>query len=333
MRRRRLLAGSLALAGAAAGARAQQPGRTRRLVVLTPASPVDPATKRRDRGWTAFFAELRRLGHDETANLAVEWRSSEGDSAQIAALAREVAASRANAIFAPDSRIASVLKVEASTIPVVVITVDPIGAGLADSLARPGGNVTGFSIDAGNEGIRKRVELMKQAAPGAGRTALLAPRRIADLPLTGLVRDAIRAGGLTPIDAILDPPVDEASYRRAFAMMAASDVDTVFASSTLEHVPHRSLIAELAIAARLPSSFGFRENAEAGGLMSYGNDIIATFRRAADYVDRIFRGASPADLPFQQPARFELVINLSTAKALGLTLSPVLLAAADEVIE
>ena len=154
-----------------------------------------------------------------------------------------------------------------------------------------------------------------------------------ELPIARITHDAVQAAGLSIVDAILEPPVDEAAYRRAFAAITAAGVDTVFAAATLENVSHRRVIAELAIAARLPSSFAYRENVEAGGLMSYGTNTADTFRRAADYVDRIFRGASPSEMPFQQPARFELVINLRTARALGLTLSPLLLAAADEVIE
>ena len=331
MRRRTLIA-ALAASGAQPAA-AQAPGRTYRLAILTQATPVDPVTGRRERAWTAFFDELRRLGYEESGNLAVTWHSSEGEMARASEAARRVVALGPDAIFSPDARMASVLRTAAGTIPVVTVTVDPVGAGVADSLARPGGNVTGFSVDAGLELLGKRLDLMKQAVPAARTIGWLAPSRLREHPVAEAYRAAARAAGIATVDGLVEAPVDEAAYRRAFAAMLRGGAETLSVASTLENLAYRQLIAELAIAAKLPSMFGFRENVEAGGLMSYGNDAADTFRRSAGYIDRILRGANPAEMPFQQPDRFALVINLRTAKALGLALPTVLVAAADEVIE
>jgi putative ABC transport system substrate-binding protein len=313
--------------------RARAQGRTYRLAILTHFEPVDRATGKRERYWMAFFDELRRLGYHESLNLAVAWHSSQVDAGRAADLARTIAGSRPDAIFTPDARMASVLKTAAAAIPVVAITVDPVGSGVAASLARPGGNVTGFSIDAGLEMIGKRLDLFRQAVPKASRIAWLTPRRTIDLPIGRTTREMMGKGGLTLIDVVLEAPVDATEVRRAFATMVGQGVDSVWAATVGEHLEHRRLIADLAVAAKLPGMFGWRENVEAGGLMSYGNDVADTFRRSAGYVDRVLKGADPAELPFQQPTKFELVINLKTAAALGLTLPPLLLAGADEVIE
>jgi putative ABC transport system substrate-binding protein len=226
------------------------------------------------------------------------------------------------------------LKTMAAAVPAVAITVDPVGSGVAASLARPGGNVTGFSVDAGSlEFISKRLELFRQAVPTASRLAWLTPRRTLDLPIGNMTREAFRMAGMTLIDTVLEAPIDAAAYRHAFASMTAARVDALWAATVGENLEHRRLIAELTAASRLPSMVGWRENVESGGLMSYGNDVTDTFRRSATYVDRVLKGAKPAELPFQQPTKFELVINLKTAKILGLTIPPSLLARADEVIE
>ena len=202
----------------------------------------------------------------------------------------------------------------------MAITVDPVGSGVASSLARPGGNVTGFSIDAGLELIGKRFEYFRQAVPMASRTAWLTPRRSMDLPIGKVTREAFRIAGMTLVDTVLEAPIDAAAYRRAFAAMVRDSVDSIWAATVGENLEHRQLIAELCLSAKLPAFFGWRENVEAGGLISYGNDVTDTFRGSATYVDRVLKGAKPAEIPFQQPTKFELVINLKTAKVVGLTI-------------
>lgn len=334
MRRRNIitLIGGAA-AASAFSARAQQPVKTYHLAILTHFDSVDPTTGKQERYWTAFFDELRRLGYEEGRNLSVSWYSSQVDAGRATALVQSVVERRPDTIFTPDARMGIVLKTVAAAIPVVAITVDPVGSGVAASLARPGGNVTGFSIDAGLGLIGKRIDLFRQAVPTVSRMAWLTPRRTMDLPIGKVTREGMRIAGMTLIDAVLEAPIDEAAYRRAFEAMTRDRVDSLWAATVGENLEHRRLIAGLSTGAKLPSMFGWRENVEAGGLMSYGNDVVDTFRRSATYVDRVLRGAKPAELPFQQPTKFELVINLGTAKVLGLTIPLALLAGADEVIE
>jgi putative ABC transport system substrate-binding protein len=331
MRRRAVLA--LAGAGFASPRLTRGQQRSYSLAIVTHTEPVDRATGRRERYWAAFLDELARLGYEDGRNLAIAWHSSQVDAERAAELARAVAARRPDAIFTPDARMGIVLKQSAAPIPVVAITIDPVGSGIAASLARPGGNVTGFSVDAGLELIGKRLEFFRQAVPAASRVAWLTPRRTMGLPLNRVTRETMRQAGITLIDTVMEAPVDADSFRRAFDAMARDRVDSVWAATTGEVLQHRQLIAGLATAARLPTIFGWRENVEAGGLLSYGNDVADTFRQSAGYIDRILKGASPAEMPFQQPARFELVVNARTARMLGLTLPPSLLLRADEVIE
>jgi putative ABC transport system substrate-binding protein len=333
MRRRAFT--SLAIGGIAAvplGARAQSSGKARRLAILTQMEPVDRATGKRERYWTAFFEELHRLGHEEGRNFVVTWHSSQVDAGRAVELARSVGESRPDAIFTPDARMAIMLKTAAAAIPTVAVTFDPVDSGVAASLARPGGNITGVSIDAGMGIIGKRLEFFRQAVPAMSRIAWLAPRRIVDTPVASATREAARTAGLTLVQVVVEAPVDAAAYRRAFASMADSGVHAVSVGAA-ESLNHRWLIADLALGARLPTMSAWRENVEAGGLMSYGNDVVDTFRRSAEYIDRILKGANPAELPFQQTSRFELVINLKTAGMLGLRIPEALLQSADELIQ
>ena len=222
------------------------------------------------------------------------------------------------------------LKRETSTIPIVfTMSSDPVGAGLVASLARPGGNATGLSLQQ-TETAGKRLELLREVVPGLGRLAILAnvgnPKSVLEM---GEVQTAARTLGLEVITLEIRRGADivpafEALKGRAEALYVVLDplVNT-----------HRIRVNTLALAARLPTIHGLREYVEAGGLMSYGPNVPDLFRRAADYVDKILRGAKPADIPVEQPTKFDLVINLTTAKALGLEIPASLLARADEVIE
>jgi putative tryptophan/tyrosine transport system substrate-binding protein len=331
--RRRFLTSLAAAMGWPLVASAQQPVMTRHLAILTHFDRVDRTTGKQERYWTALFDELRRLGYEESRNLVVTWHSSQVDANRATELVRDVAELNPNAIFTPDARIAIVLKTAAPAIPGVAITVDPVGSGVADSLAHPGGNITGFSIDAGLELIGKRLELFREVVPMASRMAWLTPRRTMELHIGKVTREVVHRAGMALVDTVLEAPIEAATYRHAFAAIPRDRVDTLWAATAGENLEHRQLIADLCADAKLPSAFGWRENVEAGGLISYGNDVADTFRRSATYIDRILRGDKPAELPFQQPTKFELVINLKTAKELGLTVPPSILARADEVIE
>jgi putative ABC transport system substrate-binding protein len=282
--------------------------------------------------WRAFFDELRRLGYVEGQNLVVDRRSAEGDPERLGAcpaLAREQSAGDLHNGHQGRSRAQG----RDDRFPIVAATPDPVRAGLVASLARPGGNITGFSIDAGLGIIGKRIELLKQAAPNVSRMAVLAPQQAGESRFPMVFAEAAQRAGVALVAAGLEPPIAEATYQRAFAVMREERVDSLYVGANTENYAHRRRIAELAAEARLPSVHPFRESAEAGGLMAYAFDITDIWRSAAGYVDRILKGANPAELPFQQPSKFELVINLKTAKALGLAMPPTLLARADEVIE
>ena len=247
MRRRDIIA---FLGGAVAtwpvAASAQQPVKTYHLAILTHFDAVDRTTGKQERYWTAFFNELRRLGYEEGRDLAVTWHSSQVDADRAVEVVRSVAERKPDVIFTPDARMATVLKTMAAAIPAVAITVDPVGSGVAASLALPGGNVTGFSIDAGLELISKRLELFRQAVPTASRMAWLTPRRTMDLPIGKITREAVHTAGMTLVDAVLEAPIDAAAYRRAFAAMTLGRIDSLWAATVGENLEHRRLIAELA---------------------------------------------------------------------------------------
>jgi ABC-type uncharacterized transport system substrate-binding protein len=220
-----------------------------------------------------------------------------------------------------------------TAIPIITITSDPVLLGLAASLPRPGGNITGFTVDAGIEVVGKRLELLKDAVPGATRVAFLGTQQAWDGRWGRVMREAAERAGAASIAASVGDPIDEAEYRRAFAVMAKERVQMLVVSDHAEGFANRMLIVELAAQGRLPAIYAYREFVEAGGLMAYAFDNGDVRRRVASYIDRILRGAKPAELPFQQPTKFEFVINLKIAKALGLTIAPSLLARADQIIE
>jgi putative tryptophan/tyrosine transport system substrate-binding protein len=248
---------------------------------------------------SAFLHRLRELGWAEGRNLGIEYRWAEGRTERAPEIATELVRLNVDIIFTSGAGPVIAAKQATSTIPIVfAVASDPVGTGLVASLARPGGNVTGLSYQGPDLGA-KRVELLREVVPRLRRLAMAEIRQIEDI--TGAF-DALKADALY---VCADPLVNN----------------------------NRNRIATLALGARVPTIYGEREHVEAGGLMSYGPNLPDLFRRAADYVDKILRGTKPADIPVEQPTKFDLVINLKTAKALGLEVPPTLLARADEVIE
>ncbi len=334
MRRRKFLACASATALAPLAAAAQQSGKGHRIAILTLTTPIADMTETGFSGYIAFFKELRRLGYVEGRNLVVERRSAVNDATLLPALGRALVALKPDVIVATTNQPVDALKAATTTIPVVALAFDPVGSKFAVSLARPGGNITGMSLDAGVvDEVGKRLALLKQAVPTTSRVAFLAPRWLWESPLGEAWRGAAKHAGVTLVGATFDPPADEAIYRRAFAAMVRDRVDSVFVSNIGGAYQYRRLIAELAVDAKVPAISGVREYVEAGALMAYAVDFTDSYRRAAGYVDRILQGANPAELPFQQPTKYELIINLKTAKALGLAMPPSLVGIADEVIE
>jgi putative ABC transport system substrate-binding protein len=281
--------------------------------------------------WAAAFAQrLRELGWTEGRNVAIEYRWAEGRNERMAEIAAELVRARADVIVAQGTPAALTAKNATAAIPIVfVLPGDPVGSGLVASLARPGGNVTGLSSQTADLG-GKRLDLLREIVPRLRRLAMMGNAgNSANVSDMHEFQMAARASGLEATTFEIRRTED---ITAAFATLKGK-VDALYVAPDALLNTNRMRINTLALAARLPTMYGARENVEAAGLISYGPSFTDLFRRAGDYVDKILRGTRPADLPVEQPTKFELVVNLITAMALGLTVPPTLLARADEVIE
>ncbi len=274
---------------------------------------------------------MRELGYVERENLIIEWRFANGEYERLLGMAAELVQLKVDAIMAlgPPGVIAA--QKATGTIPVVmVVSVDPVGAGFVKSLARPGGNITGLTNLAGDLSS-KHLELLLTIMPKLSRIAVLVnPANAAHTAVRANVHAAAQQTGVTVLVIEARTPVE---IENAFSNMTRENAGAVIVTLDPLLIQQVLQIAEQAKIYRLPSIFAFREGAEAGGLLSYGQNQVDIYRRAAGYVDRIFKGARPADLPVEQPATLELVVNGKTAKALGLAIPPSLLLRADEVIQ
>jgi ABC-type uncharacterized transport system substrate-binding protein len=305
-------------------ARAQQAAQLPTIGFLATGTPSSQAQ------WVAAFVQrLRELGWIEGRNVAIEVRWAEGLPERNAEIAAEFVRRKVNVIVTSATAGVVAAKQATSVIPIVFVAGDPVGTGLVASLARPGGNVTGLSVQVADL-AGKRLEILREVVPGLSRVAVMGN---AGNPLTvvelGEVQGAARTLGLEVITSEIRrgediAPAFEALNGRADALYVC--IDPLVGT-------HRIRINALAVAARQPTMHASREYAEAGGLMSYGANVPDLFRRAGDLADKILRGAKPADIPVEQPTKFDLIINIKTAKALGLEVPPTLLTRADEVIE
>ena len=319
-----LLGGAVAAWPLAAGA--QQPGKRPIVGFLGDSTPVGESERA-----AAFARRLHDLGWIEGRTIAIEYRWADGRSERLAEIAAEFAQLKVDIIVTAGTPAVIAAKQAAPVIPIVFAAAgDPVGAGLVTTLARPGGSVTGLSV-LSVDLAGKRLDLLREAISNLGRLAIMGnvgnPIVVLEL---GELQAAARMLGLQ-VDALEIrrsqdiAPALEAVKGRADALLVCQDL--------LTRGSNRLRINTLALAARLPVMHASRELIEAAGLMSYGPNFVDLYRRAGDYVDKILRGAKPADLPVEQPTKFDLVINLITARALGLTISPTLVARADEVIE
>ncbi len=326
------LLGSAAAAFSGSGplaARAQQPERVPRIGVLMASAADDSENQAR---MAAFLQGLAQLGWTDGRNIRIDTRWATTNPDDLRRHATELAALAPDVLVAASGTTTVAPLLQATrTVPIVfVVVVDPVGAGFVASLARPGGNATGFTtFEYGMSG--KWLELLKQIAPSMTRAAVLRDPAIASgIGQFGAVQAVAPSLGveLSPVD-VRDAPEIE----RAVTAFARSGNGGLIVTGSALASRHRDLIATLAVQHRLPAVYGFRPYVAAGGLISYGAEYLDQYRRAAGYVDRILKGEKPADLPVQTPTKYELAINLKTAKALGLTVPPTLLARADEVIE
>jgi putative ABC transport system substrate-binding protein len=327
MRRREFIT---LIGGAAAwplAARAQQGERVRRIGVLAQAAANDPETAAR---LTAFVQGLQELGWSVGRNARIEYRWAAANYDLIRKYAAELVALAPDVILAAGGQGMRPLLDLTTTVPIVFDALDPVGAGFVASLARPGGNATGFgAIEFGMSG--KWLELLKQIAPHITRVAVLRdPNNIASVGQFSALQAVAPSFGveLSPVDVR-----DAGAIERGLAAFARGSNDGLILTASPTSDLHRDLVIALAAHHRLPTVYPFRYFVIDGGLICYGPDRLESYRRAAGYVDRILKGEKPADLPVQTPTKYELAINLKTAKALGLDVPPMLLARADEVIE
>ena len=280
----------------------------------------------------AFEEGLRSLGYRAGENVVIEYRFANGEQDRLPTLAAELVRLGVDVMVTSINPNTAAAMKATTTIPIVMVSgVDPVGAGLVASLARPGGNVTGLAVDAGNEIFGKRFELLKEILPNLLRVGILwNPNSVLNRTRITSMGEIARALGLTPI------PVEARrlnELEHAFAMMVSARAQAFVMLGDSLLFEHRGQIGSMALKNRLPAASALREDAEAGLLLAYGTEFSDLYRLAAGFADKILRGAKPADLPIQQPTKFQLLINLRTAKALGLEIPTALLARADEVIE
>jgi putative ABC transport system substrate-binding protein len=309
-------------------ARAQQTQRIQRIGVLTNLAADDPTSSIRV---TVFAQAMKELGWTVSRNIQIDYRWGQNNAERLRQLAAELVALAPEVIVSNATPSTTALQLATGTVPVVFVNqVDPVGAGFVESLARPGGNMTGFTnFEYGMSG--KWLELLKEIAPRFTRVAVLRdPASAAGTGQLGAIQSVAPSFGveLRPVDIR-----DAEEIERAVTAFARLPNGGMIVTGTGYALSHREMIVSQAAQHGLPTVYAFRNNVEHGGLISYAPDSIDPYRRAAGYVDRILRGEKPADLPVQAPNKYELVINLKTARALGLAVPPMLLARADEIIE
>jgi ABC-type uncharacterized transport system substrate-binding protein len=319
----KLLGGSAAVCSLAA--HAQQTGKIYRVGFLWDGPDVFPDALE------AFLKGLRELGYVEGQNIAIEYRWAEGKPERMRELAEELVRLKVDVIMAPSSIYTAAAKRATSTIPIIFMShADPLATGHVASLAQPGGNATGHSLMMTETNV-KGLELLKGAIPGLSRVAVIFdPATPSHGPGLKAVEEAGPALGLRIRPVAVR---SAAEYDEAFSAIVRERADAVLVLSTPLFIAGAKRLAELAIMHKIPSLFGPKQHVQAGGLMSYSPDRADLWRRCAIYVDKILKGAKPADLPVQRPTKFDLVINLKTAKAIGLAVAPSFILRADEVIE
>jgi putative ABC transport system substrate-binding protein len=340
MRRRDFIAGTAATAaiGLTNRAHAQADSRSpskKRIAIFHLSEPPEGLSVNGRRAYRVFFEELSKLGYIEGQNLIVERYSALGRPDRIGDLAREIVASHPDLIISISGPTTRVLKPLTHTIPILGTSADPVAGGIVTNLAKPEGNITGISVDAGLEIWGKLLQFLRETTGKLTNVCVLFPTSAVpfwEMTKAVLLEAAARAG--IPIStAVITGKLDRDAYERAFDEMRTGKVDGVLVGSASENLTNRHLIVELAAKHSLPTIYPFREFVEVGGLMSYGVDLSDVLRRLADMTDEVLKGAKPADIPYSQQTKFELVLNRKTARSLGLAFSTTLLTAADEVIE
>ena len=327
MKRRDSVLALAALGLAPLATHAQQAGRIYRIGYLS-----TPTRKSVERVLDSFLAALRKLGWVEGKNLLIEYRWAEGNIERLPALAAELVQLKVDLIVAPAGTAALAAKKATSSIPIVMIfPIDPVATGLVASLRRPGGNVTGTASSAGLEIIGKQLQLLKEIAPRMSRVAFIWDAANTDSPL--ILKDLESAGRALRIQVQSLKVRGPEEFEAAFVSMARDKAEAILFSRDNLFLVNRKTLAELAVKGRLPTMWNYLEPVEEGGLAAYAVNMPGFVGQAANYVDKILKGAKPADLPVEQPTTFEFVVNMKTAKALGIKIPETILLRADRVIE
>jgi len=311
---------------------AQQPSRMKRIAMVSPAGKIGDMSVNGAQVFRIFFEELSRLGYDEGRNLAVERYSGEGRTERYADLAREIVNTNPDLIVSQTTRMALNFKAATTVIPIVTTTADPVAAGLVSSVARPGGNITGVSVDAGIEVVGKRLTLLLEATSKLSNARFLVSQPNWERFMGAAVREAAQRAGISLAGEPMSS-FNEQEYQRVFSSMERERVDGILVSDEGEHFTNQRLLVDLAAKTRIPAIYAYREHVEAGGLMAYSFDLEELISNIPRQVAEIIKGAKPGDIPFRQATKFQLVINAKTAKALGLEVPSALLARADQVFE
>ncbi|MGE5214387.1 MAG: ABC transporter substrate-binding protein [Nitrospirota bacterium] len=313
-------------------ARAQQPAKIYRIAVTSPSAPVSVMSETGS-VYGPFFKELRRLGYIEGKNTVVLRFSAEQDTARYDPMVRDVVGASPDVIFTSNNPLVLRFKALVHTIPIVALMGDPVAFGIVASLASPEGNITGISADAGEDIWGKRLELLLEAVPTSTRIGFLCSEPFWEGPQGAKVREAARRFSVTLIAPPLKGVYKEPEYLRVFGVLNREHVQALLVSDGVENNVQHNLIVRLVAKQHLPALYPYRSFVDVGGLMAYAVDVSDMFRRGADYVDMILKGKKPDQIPIYQADRFTTIINLKSAKALGITVPPSLLARADEVIE
>jgi putative ABC transport system substrate-binding protein len=337
MKRRDFIAGLMIAAWpkAVPAAEPAVSSRQHHIGVVSPVVPVTEltASSRATELYPAFFGELQRLGYVEEKNLVIERRSAEGVSDRYDEIARDLLDRNVEVVFIGTARMAVQFKRSMKDVPIVVVGAGLERAGLVESLSHPGGNVTGFSVDAGLELYGKHLQLLRDLVPSLKKVGSLAPRSEWESPPGKAVSTAARALGIELVGPPVEAPLEKQNYLTALTSMAEQDVDGLIVSLANENVRHAKAVVDFAKEHRLPAIYPLTVYAQNGALITYATNLGEIGIGCARYVDIILKGARPKDLPVQQPVKFELIINLAEAKALGIDVSTALLASADRVIE
>lgn len=326
----------IALIGGGAAAwpaftRGQQPRSPRRIAIVAPGRSEEEL--RENPYYRSFIEELAKRGFVEGKNLSVDRFSGGGQMDSYLNIAQTAVNKHPEAILTAAPEMTLALSAATLTIPIVTLIGDPVATGVAVSLAKPGGNVTGVTMDGGMELHGKRLSLLLEARPGASRLAYLCSSAAWNRPQAAAVRIASQSLNLSLTHVDLGTALNEAAYSAAYTLMSGSAPDVLLVSDEPEHLSNRKVLIDLAAKVRVPAMYPFRDLALSGGFMAYYRDLHDAFRQAAEQVEQILGGISPAKIPFRQPTNFKLSINTKTAMQIGVTVPPTLLASADEVIE